>query len=463
MAYSHTVLDYFNTKIENYQNYLSMTNQKNVAAEYIRLRLENENFNKHASFLCVGGGFGEPEFKILNALKEFNIVIDYVDASENMKSGFLQAAKKYDLSDKLRNICVSKFESNQYCPTKVDYVLCINAIQFISNWKRAKESRNSIMKMYTALNPGGRMLIVIKSAHSPHERIKYLSGGGKTTGETVRQVLQRLKLVYYWENVSSYIDITDCFVKNDFAPNTKGQGLISFFFRGEWETFNDELKQKLVEEIKRQSIYQSGKYYLPTLYEYIWVTKPMDIKTEKNFMGQRNKKLSQLLQENIQTIPNFPKQGVLFRDTTRILQSPFLMNEIARYFKKTYAGCNIKYIVAKDMQGLIWAGVLSREINAGIIPVFRKDLTGEILTSCYSHEYNSERVINIKKCSVSPGDRVLIVDYIIATGATIKNITAMLQHLGADVVGAFVLIELGYLKDQSGLGDLDIKSIVEYK
>lgn len=464
MAYSHTVLDNFSTKIENYQNYLSLTNQKDVAAEYIHLRLEKENPRKKVSFLCVGGGFGEPEFKIFNYLKNFDIVIDYVDPSENMKSGFLQNAEKNALSDKLRSICVSKFESDRYTPPKVDYILCINAIQFISNWKRAKGSKNSIMKMYDALNPAGKMLVVVKSAHSPHERIKYLSGGGKTTGENVRLVLQRLGLIYYWENVSSHIDITDCFVEGRFSPNVRGWNLVSFLFRGEWKNFSAELKQKLVDEIKNQSVYQSGKYYLPTLYEYIWVTKPSDTKINKGFMERReDEKLNRLLQEKIQTVPNFPKQGILFRDTTQILQSPYLINEIAKYFKEAYGGCRIKYVVAKDMQGLIWAGILSREINAGIIPAFRKDLAGEILTSCYSHEYNPERVINIKKDSVYPGDRVLIVDYIIATGSTIQNIAAMLNHLGADIVGAFALIELEYLEDRLKIDCLNVKSIVKYK
>jgi len=114
------------------------------------------------------------------------------------------------------------------------------------------------------------------------------------------------------------------------------------------------------------------------------------------------------------------------------------------------------------MQGLIWAGAIALKLGVGIIPMFRKDLPGELLSAIYSHEYNSNRVLNLQKEAIKPGQRVLIVDYIIATGETVRNMIRLIEHLGGEVAGIFSVAELTSLRGRKDLNDYNIHSIVKY-
>jgi len=94
--------------------------------------------------------------------------------------------------------------------------------------------------------------------------------------------------------------------------------------------------------------------------------------------------------------------------------------------------------------------------------MFRKDLPGPIVSSIYSHEYNPHRIINLQKKAIKPGQKILIVDYIIATGETVRNMIRLIEHLGGEVAGVFSIAELTYLNCRHELENYPIHTIVKY-
>lgn len=168
------------------------------------------------------------------------------------------------------------------------------------------------------------------------------------------------------------------------------------------------------------------------------------------------------IKKKVRNIPDFPKKGIIFRDTTPLLRDKILFNKIIKHVAEYYKDLNVKYAVSKDMQGILWAGAIAHALKIGIIPMFRKDLYGNCLRVIYAHEYNPNRVIHLQKESIKPGDRVLLVDYLIATGNTMRNMSRLIEKLGGVVAGIFSLIELKYKSSRKGLEKYNIYTLVQY-
>jgi len=375
MNYSTKVFDFFSNNKKTYYHYLSLNNKTKIISENVSTHLNLLNhkdgrFNhKKIRILCIGGGSGETDLSIIEKLSSKNFVINYVDPSAKMQTRFVAELKKRKLT-KTGDIKVSPFEVASYPPPQSDIVLCLNSVYFLKGWKSINKN-NPLLKIYNVLDQKGIAVIVLKSDTSPHTKVKKTGNGGNTCGKNIRNILRKLKIPHYWETVSSYIDISSCFKNGKFNPNKKGICLLSFMFKGEWESFSKETKKNISKTIEDKMEITGGKHLLQADYECIWIKKPEKTqnprKTNNNPVNDETSKLSSILKGEIKNLANFPQPGINFKDMTKILRKPFLFKKIVNYASTKYSKNKIDFVVAKDMQGLIWAGAIALNMGVGVI------------------------------------------------------------------------------------------------
>lgn len=463
MAYPKSVMQFFEKNKVFYSTFLHHIDQKRILSKYISLKLNLENGKPEKRILCIGGGSGEGDLGVIKKLKCKDFVIDCVDPSKQMLKVFARNAKKAGLGRNLGELIVSKFESASFIPTKADIALCINSLYFVEGWK-SKVKNNPLKKIYDCLNDGGVAVIVIRSGESDHCIVKRIVGGGRTSGLLVRKKLKELGIPHFFEVIPSRIDLSDCFKKGIFKPNSKGLKLLSFLFGDRWRKLSPIKRYKVIKVLKEKLKIFKGRLVLEAKHEYIWVCKPSGKKNNvsEKAVSEKAKKLALKIRNKLRTVPNFPVKGITFRDTTPILRDSKLFEEIIEYARRKYKGKDIDFVVAKDMQALIWAGAIAKALKCGVVPMFRKDLAGSVLTAVYEHEYNPNRVVNLQKEAIKKGNRVLLVDYIIATGETMRVMASLVEHLGGKIVGIFSIIELESLNCRKGLEKYDVHSLVKF-
>ncbi|MEM5782988.1 MAG: NUDIX domain-containing protein [Candidatus Aenigmatarchaeota archaeon] len=184
----------------------------------------------------------------------------------------------------------------------------------------------------------------------------------------------------------------------------------------------------------------------------------------REFLRQINKyfEIKKEIKERVRTFIDFPIPGIIFKDTTQLLRDGKFFNKLINYISEYYRFSNIKYVASKDMQGMLWAGAIAHKLKAGIIPLFRKDLPGDCYKRIFAHEYNPSRVILLQKEAIKRGDRVLVVDYMIATGETMRNMVDLIEIAGGKVAGIFSLLELTTKNGRIGLEKYDVHTLVQY-
>jgi len=152
-----------------------------------------------------------------------------------------------------------------------------------------------------------------------------------------------------------------------------------------------------------------------------------------------------LIQRTIRSVPDWPKPGVTFRDITPVLQDPRTFRVLIDLFVYRYMGQRLELIAGIDARGFIVGSVLAYELNLGFVPVRKRGkLPYRTVAEEYVLEYGNAAV-EMHTDSVRSGQRVLLVDDLVATGGTILAGIKLLQRLGADVVEAATIIELPQL------------------
>ncbi len=144
----------------------------------------------------------------------------------------------------------------------------------------------------------------------------------------------------------------------------------------------------------------------------------------------------------IRTVPNWPHEGVMFRDITPLLQNPKTFRVLIDIFVHRYMNEKIDMVAGLDARGFIIGSVLAYELNVGFIPIRKK---GKLPFTTVEEEYELEygnAVVEMHTDACKPGDRVVLVDDLIATGGTMMAGYKLLQRLGAEVVEAAAIIEL---------------------
>lgn len=168
------------------------------------------------------------------------------------------------------------------------------------------------------------------------------------------------------------------------------------------------------------------------------------------------------LKENIRIIEGFPKEGISFKDVTTLLQDgkvfKHAVDEIVNYLKDK----NIDVIVGPEARGFLFGTPVAYALGAGFVPVRKKGkLPYETISVNYDLEYGSD-TLQIHKDSIKPGQRVAIVDDLLATGGTIGSVIKLIEELGGEVVSADFIIELTELNGREKLKGYDVVSLVKY-
>ena len=156
------------------------------------------------------------------------------------------------------------------------------------------------------------------------------------------------------------------------------------------------------------------------------------------------------IQKKLRRIPEF--KGVVFWDITPILKDKILFKEIIKRLADHYRGRDIDAVVSNEARGFIVGAPLAYELGAGFVPIRKKGkLPSKCVNLTYKKEYECD-TIEIHEDAVLPGQKVLIVDDLLATGGTVKANIELVEKLGGEIVGIGFLIELDYLDGRKALG-----------
>ena len=166
------------------------------------------------------------------------------------------------------------------------------------------------------------------------------------------------------------------------------------------------------------------------------------------------------LLDALRDVPDFPKPGILFKDITPLLSDPALFSQAIDRLADTAAG-HVDKVVGIDARGFIFAAAVADRLKAGFVPIRKKGkLPWKTRGLAYDLEYG-QAVVEIHEDAVRPGERVLLVDDLLATGGTAGAALALLDQLGADVVAASFLVELSFLDGRSKLGSHRIETVLK--
>ena len=169
------------------------------------------------------------------------------------------------------------------------------------------------------------------------------------------------------------------------------------------------------------------------------------------------------LRTAIRDVVDFPKRGIVFKDITPVLANPALLKTSIDLLAETARGQAIDKVVGIDARGFIFASAVADRLGAGFVPIRKKGkLPWKTIQTSYSLEYG-EAVVEIHEDAVRPGETILLVDDLLATGGTAGAAVELLNDLGAELVGISFLIELAFLDGRSRLGDHRIDSILSYE
>ena len=169
------------------------------------------------------------------------------------------------------------------------------------------------------------------------------------------------------------------------------------------------------------------------------------------------------LTEKIRTIPNWPIQGVMFRDITTLIQDPQAFKYTCDALYDRYKDMNIDKIVCIDARGFIFGAVLAYKLGLGCVMVRKKGkLPPETIQEEYSLEYGSN-VIEISKHAIQSGDKVVIIDDLIATGGTIAAAAKLVESLGGKVLECAFVIELPELKGRDKIENYPVFTLTEFE
>jgi len=168
------------------------------------------------------------------------------------------------------------------------------------------------------------------------------------------------------------------------------------------------------------------------------------------------------LRNYIRSIPDFPKKGIVFRDITTLLQDPDAFRKAIDMLFDHYKNLSISKVVSVESRGFIFGSVLAYKLGAGFVPVRKpKKLPSSTIREEYQLEYGMD-ALEIHTDAIVTGERVLIVDDLLATGGTVAASAHLVKKLGGEIVGLAFLIELSFLKGRERLKGFDIFSIITY-
>ena len=171
--------------------------------------------------------------------------------------------------------------------------------------------------------------------------------------------------------------------------------------------------------------------------------------------------LDQQLRSRIRDVPDFPQPGIMFRDITPLLADADAFRAVIDALADRFRG-QVDVAVAVESRGFIFGAPLAYSLGTGLVPVRKHGkLPWQTIREEYALEYGSN-VLEIHQDAVRPGQRVLLVDDLLATGGTVRAAASLIRRLGGEIVGAAFLAELSFLDGRSALDGLPVTSLVVY-
>lgn len=168
-----------------------------------------------------------------------------------------------------------------------------------------------------------------------------------------------------------------------------------------------------------------------------------------------------MIQRYIRDVPDFPKPGILFKDITPLLQSPEGLRETVQGLAKVVDPSSYELVVGIESRGFIFGTALAHHVGKGFVPIRKPGkLPWKTASESYQLEYGSDR-IEIHLDAVKPGQSVLLIDDLLATGGTMEAALRLVRRLGAKPVACSFVIELGFLNGRSKL-DTAVHSLIQY-
>ncbi len=153
-----------------------------------------------------------------------------------------------------------------------------------------------------------------------------------------------------------------------------------------------------------------------------------------------------VLENYIVDVPDYPEPGVVFKDITPLLASPEGFSDVVNQISEHYANLGVTKIIGAEARGFLIGAPVAYKMHAGFVPARKPDkLPREVLSESYSLEYGTDE-LQIHKDALAPGDKVLIVDDLVATGGTAVACAKLAERAGAEVVGFAFAMELTFLK-----------------
>ncbi|HHN46106.1 MAG TPA: adenine phosphoribosyltransferase [Planctomycetes bacterium] len=168
------------------------------------------------------------------------------------------------------------------------------------------------------------------------------------------------------------------------------------------------------------------------------------------------------LADYIRDVPDFPKKGIVFKDITPLLKSSKGFARAVKGLAAAFRKAKVDYVAAVESRGFIFGAAVARKLKAGFIPLRKPGkLPYKTVSETYTLEYGQD-TIEVHEDACGKGDRVLIVDDLLATGGTLAAARALIERLGAEVVGAAFVVELDFLKGRERVSGLEIESLIHY-
>jgi adenine phosphoribosyltransferase len=167
------------------------------------------------------------------------------------------------------------------------------------------------------------------------------------------------------------------------------------------------------------------------------------------------------LAQYIRNVPDFPVAGIQFKDITTLLQDPVSFAASVEALLARYQDRGIDIVVGIESRGFIWGAILAYEMGAGFVPVRKPDkLPAETIRAEYTLEYGTN-ALEMHRDAIRPGQKVLVVDDLLATGGTAQATCELVEQLGGQVVGVAFLIELTFLHGRDKLPGYDVFTLVQ--
>lgn len=168
------------------------------------------------------------------------------------------------------------------------------------------------------------------------------------------------------------------------------------------------------------------------------------------------------LKEFIRDVPDFPQKGIVFKDITPLLKNAAAFRQAAKEIADRYRGQKVDAVLGVEARGFIIGAAVAQELGTGFLPVRKPGkLPYKTRSANYELEYGTD-TLEIHEDAVAKGDRILIVDDLLATGGTMNACCNLVESLGGVIVGIAFLVELDFLKGREKLSGHEVVSLINY-